>query len=219
MVNVTPLLTLIKRAESTGAVTSQNVPNEYDVVWGGIRASHRPQAKVGKYLTAMTAAEVLGWQRDVVNWGSASSAAGAYQFIRATLEGLVAPDKRHLLLSPSFQDELAKVLLERRGLAKWTSFELTDEQFGDNIAKEWASFPVHRDQRGHSRDVKRGQSYYAGDGLNKAGLTPEEVLRVLKSINRTSVNPGPPVVGNNIEERLAILEEAVKSMREHLRSI
>lgn len=219
MVNINPLLTLIKKAESTGAISGQSVTSEYDVVWGGIRASHRPQAKVGKYLTAMTVAEVLGWQRDVVSWGAASSAAGAYQFIRGTLESLVAPDNRNNLLDQAFQDQLAIMLLERRGLHKWLSFELTDEKFGDNIAREWASFPVHKDQKGHSRDVKRGQSYYAGDGLNRAGLTPEEVLDVLRLVDRNSVNPGPPAVGNNYEERLAILEETVKNMKDHLRSI
>lgn len=47
-------------------------------------------------------------------------------------------------------------------------------------AQEWASVGVPYDMKGNSRQVKKGQSYYAGDGLNKAHVTPEEFGAGLK---------------------------------------
>lgn len=47
---------------------------------------------------------------------------------------------------------------------------------------EWASFPVLTDARGKHRDVARGQSFYAGDGVNKALVSPERVEAVLDQV-------------------------------------
>lgn len=54
--------------------------------------------------------------------------------------------------------------------------------FAKGLAQEWASFPVLVDCRGAHRDIKRGQSFYAGDGLNKALVKPEKVEAVLQAV-------------------------------------
>ena len=70
---------------------------------------------------------------------------------------------------------MALALLERRGLSKYKAGKISAEQFGNNLAKEWASFPV-------VTGSKRGRSYYAGDGLNKAHLGVSEVMDVVKAL-------------------------------------
>ena len=63
---VQPVLDLIGKYESRG---------DYEIVYGGIPKEQRP-AK----LTAMTIAQVIQWQRNVVGRGAASSAAGSASF-------------------------------------------------------------------------------------------------------------------------------------------
>jgi len=114
-------------------------------------------------LDQMTINQVLSYQRDRVRRGSPSSAVGRYQFIRPTLRGLV----RELglsgdeLFTPELQDSLAVHLLKRRGLDKYLDGQISLENFGNSLAREWASLPVLTGR-------KRGRSYYAGDGLNNA---------------------------------------------------
>jgi hypothetical protein len=76
------------------------------------------------------------------------------------------------------------------------------------LAREWASLPVQRDQRGATRLVKRGQSYYAGDGLNKASATPEEVLR---AVNAALVPPETVII--DTAARMVSLEAEVAALR------
>ncbi len=47
---------------------------------------------------------------------------------------------------------------------------------------EWASLPVLTATKGAHRQVVRGQSYYAGDGLNKSLVKPERVEDVLRAV-------------------------------------
>jgi len=176
--NVRELLEYIQRFESSGAVNSQGVQSAYEVVYGGIDAADRPAA-----LTSMTVAEVLAWQ-DSIDARYPSEAAGAYQVMEDTLRGLVdsgqvSPDA---VFNEATQDFVANLLMERRGLSKFVAGKLSAEKFADNLAREWASFPVVRNQQGAKRYVERGQSYYAGDGLNKAHADADEFLGVVEGI-------------------------------------
>ncbi|SFX47556.1 hypothetical protein SAMN04244548_01176 [Paracoccus pantotrophus] len=164
---VQPVLDLIGRYESRG---------DYDIVYGGIPKAQRP-AK----LTAMTIAQVIDWQRRVVNAGAASSAAGKYQIIRKTLEASVAATgmSQSRKFDKAAQDELAMHLLRGRGMQRFLDGLMDADDMALGLAKEWASLPVPRDMKGQSRQVKAGQSYYAGDGLNKAHATVAEVEQAL----------------------------------------
>jgi len=159
-VNVQGLLNLIGKHEA---------PAGYNQVYGGTRLQP-PQP-----ITSMTVGEVLNWQSRSVAAGSASSAAGRYQFIRPTLSDLVSKGhvRRDDYFDQATQDRLGRVLMERRGLSSYQQGRISAERFANNLAREWASLPV-------VTGAKRGRSYYAGDGLNKALTTPEAVLAQIK---------------------------------------
>jgi hypothetical protein len=58
------------------------------------------------------------------------------------------------------------------------TFAMSTDAFMIGLAKEWANFPVPFDMQGAHQWVYRGQSYYAGDSVNKALATPDEVWTV-----------------------------------------
>lgn len=162
------------------------------------------QGRLPKPLTSYTLDELAeaqkAWSK---NFGS--SAAGKYQIIRKTLVGLVArlglPGST--LFTPEVQDTLGYELLKGRGYERFLSGTLPLKAFGNELAKEWASFPVLTDMQGQHRALVRGQSHYAGDGVNKALVKPGDVEAVLSEIlNRASVQkpapePASPVQPSN----------------------
>lgn len=182
-------------------------PACYNVIFGN------RQTGLSKPLTKMTLGEVVDAQKEwsskawAKKFGStkASSAAGAAQFMRATLQELAA--KLNLsgsqVFNGDFQDRLAFHLLKRRGYQEYMAGKITAIEFGRRLAQEWASFPVLADCQGAHRPIKRGQSFYAGDGLNKSLITPEQVEAVLMKVRKApdapqkpaeSVQPSEPVV-------------------------
>jgi muramidase (phage lysozyme) len=163
-------------------------PRGYDTVYGN------NQAKLAKAVTSMTIDEVIAagpsWTK---RFGS--SACGRYQFMRATLQGL----KKELgltgreRLDEGMQDRLAFQLLKRR---KWEQFEagkIGVTEFAKQLAMEWASFPVLKACQGAHRKIARGQSYYAGDGMNKALVRPEQIEALLgvRFPKASTVSPVP----------------------------
>ena len=177
--------------------TGKSGPESYGVIYG-----HK-QGKLSKPLTEMTVDEV---QRAQVGWSKnhGSSAAGRYQFMRATLKGLIAelgiPGSSKF--TADLQDKLGYELLKRRGYIAFASGTLAPRKFGNNLAMEWASLPVLQDIKGAHRPVTRGETYYAGDGVNKVLTKPEKVESVLTAalnprptgpvILPTTPNPPPP---------------------------
>ena len=156
-----PLLNLIAKFESGG---------NYNAYYGNSRNQDID-------FTNMSVAQVRQWQQDYVAQGSASSAVGRYQIISTTLDGLV----QELNIEPSqkfdqaTQDSMAVALLERRGSVDYVNEEVTKEQFAANLAKEWAALPKIIGENPE-------QSYYAGDGLNKSHVAPQEVLKAIEPI-------------------------------------
>lgn len=177
------LLAFIYRTE-----TSRDAPECYEVIYG-----HK-QGKLAKPLTRMTLDEVVAAQR---NWSKnhGSSAAGAPQLMRATLTGLMQELglRGSQVLDGNLQDRLGYHLLKRRGYEDFMLGKISTAEFGKRLAMEWASFPVLVDTQGAKRQVKRGQSYYAGDGLNKALVLPTVVEKVLAEAKKASPKPAEPV--------------------------
>lgn len=151
------------------------------------------QGTLPKPVTDFTLDELLAAQlKWGKNWGS--SAAGKYQIIRATLKGLVAelglPGSTKF--TPAIQDAMGFALLKRRGWDKFASGQLSLKGYGNELAKEWASFPVLSDMQGAHRRLSRGDSYYSGDSLNKSLVKPGDVEAVLSDVlNRLSVSNSP----------------------------
>lgn len=145
----------------------------YNAVWGN--------ANNKEGLSKFSVAEILARQAATVRRGG-QSATGRYQFIRRTLAGLVEemgidPSTK---FTPELQDTMALHLLKRRGLDKYRNGQITVEQFGNNLALEWASLPnltTYKSKDGKTR--REGASAYAGDGLNKSHVTTDAVRGVL----------------------------------------
>jgi hypothetical protein len=157
-----PLLDLIGLAEGAG----------YGTVFGGSRI--RPN----KPITTMSISELLEWQDRSVAAGSISSAAGRYQVIRGTLRTVIGSGtvSRDNIYDPTTQDKIAIYLLKVRGLNRFISGSLSKESFANNLAKEWASFPV-------ATGPKAGRSFYDGDSAgNKSRVSVHQVFAALDAI-------------------------------------
>lgn len=160
----------------------------YDVIYG-----HK-QGKLAKPLTKMTYGEIIDAQKA---WSKnhGSSAAGAYQFMRATLIDLAKANPSISgsdLFAPDLQDQLGYQLLLRRGYNEFMTGKINRAEFGKRLAMEWASFPVLAATKGAHRQVPRGSSYYTGDKLNKALVTPERIERLLDQVKAASTaSPAP----------------------------
>jgi muramidase (phage lysozyme) len=169
---LTPLLDFIGRAEGAG----------YDTIVGFISRSDYPSRPI----TSMTVDEILAWQ-DSIDQKYNSEAVGRYQVIEDTLRGLKVSGivSGNELFSPATQDKIAIALLKGRGLNRFLSDSITAEQFGDNLAKEWASLPV-------ITGPNAGRGYYAGQG---GKISTKEVLSVLQKVkdykNERSSTTGP----------------------------
>lgn len=175
-----PLLELIGGIEA---------PDGYNQMYGERKASLN--------LGAMTLDEVKALQRKRVKSGIKSSAVGRYQFLHDTLMDLRKINKLSgsEKFTPELQDKLALSLLNRRGYSKYLKGQISQKQFANRLAKEWASLPV-------VSGSKRGRSYYAGDGLNKALIQPDAILTALGGISKpTAIPKNRPPIYANISDR------------------
>ena len=146
------LLEFIYRTE-----TGRTPPTCYETLYG------HNQGRLARPVTEMTLDEVQASQR---NWSRrfGSSATGAYQFMRATLKGLMEELglDREQRLDPDLQDRLAYHLLIRRGYHQFMTGEIGMNEFARRLAMEWASFPVLEATRGARRRCSTRASASAG---------------------------------------------------------
>ncbi|MEO1797708.1 MAG: hypothetical protein AAFR53_11945 [Pseudomonadota bacterium] len=175
-----------------------------DAYWGKIRTEHKPP----KRLTEMSVQEVLAWQ-DSIDPLYMSEASGEYQFMEDTLRGLWREAGVQLddLFDERTQRALALALLKRRGLEDYLAGQLSAEQFAQNLSKEWASLPaITRDRAGRPA---QGQSYYAGDGLNKAHVTIAATMEAVNAVRATTpiVTMPAPAVPELPRELVDLMEE------------
>jgi len=177
------LLDFIRQIE-----TGRSDSSAYDVIYG------HNERNLLKRLTLMTIDEIIG-AGPVWTARYKSSAAGAYQFMNATLKDL----RRELglggaqVFDPNLQDRLGYHLLKRRGYDEFMAGQINAVEFGKRLAQEWASLPVLAATKGGSRQVVRGQSYYAGDGLNKSLVKPEAVEAILREAKAAAVIAPQPI--------------------------
>ena len=170
-------------------------------------------------ITSMSVDALIATQ---ASWGKkwGSSAAGRYQFMPSTLTSLkpVLKLTGTELFTPDLQDRLAYALLQRRGFNGFVTKVFSLHTFAKQLAEEWASMPVLEDTAGAHRAIKRGQSYYAGDALNKALVSPEAFEAVLTQALDVShpvaaaVPSNPSSAAPSIAERVqtAALQEVAK---------
>lgn len=165
-------------------------PRGYDTIYGN------NQGKLEKPLTQMTLDEIIAAQ---AGWSKrfGSSAAGRYQFMRATLRGLMAELSLpgSAVLDADLQDRLGHFLLLRRGYDAFMAGKISANVFARQLAQEWASLPVLVSVQGAHRLITRGESYYSGDGKNKELTKPEDVEAILAKVKATgaTVYAPPPL--------------------------
>lgn len=149
-----PLLDLIGKGESSGS---------YDSLFG---------VKDAK-ISSMSLDEVLGKQKELIKGGAESTAAGKYQFINKTLQGL--KDEMGLKgtekMTPELQDQLGQKLLERRGYNDFKSGKISKYDFVNNLSQEWAALPN-----------MTGKGHYDGIGSNKSNVNLVDLLSTLDNL-------------------------------------
>lgn len=181
--SITPLLDLINSVES--AVYG------YDSIVGLVKTWQYPSKKI----TEMTIGEILDWQ-DSIDSSVNSEAVGRYQIMEDTLRGYDngTPAKRKPeppfykslasraglsssdLYSPENQDKLAGALIQLRGLEAYLADKITETQFANNLAHEWAGLPL-------VSGPNKGLSRYRKVGTNKAAKGKvQEVRRVIREV-------------------------------------
>ncbi len=205
-------------------------PACYEIIFGN------RQNRLPKPITQMTLGDLIDAQKNwsskqwvKKNWGisgAASSASGAAQFMRDTLIGLAK--ELHLsgsqLFDANLQDRLGYHLLKRRGYEDFMAGKISRTEFGKRLSQEWASFPVLAPCQNGERKLVRGQSYYAGDGVNHALIRPEKIEALLTLVKQSpdkapvpspvppagaQPTPEPPPAPPAKKHWLAVLIEAI----------
>lgn len=180
------LLTALIRKTETGK-TDPAV--QYETIIG------HNQRHLDKPVTQMTVDEIIAasdsWRK---RFKTTSGAAGAYQIIKPTLVqlkkdlGLTGREK----FTPVLQDRMGEKLCQKRGADQFLAGKLSLTAFGNNLAREWASFPVLTATKRGEQAIKRGQSYYDKFAGNSALTTPAVVEATLKAMLAEPL-PGPVI--------------------------
>jgi len=137
------------------------------IYWGSPIQPPRP-------ITQMSVREVRRFQDQMVSAGSASSAVGACQIIRGTMDGAISA----WVLDPgenfdvAAQNRFTIWKMEQRGLNRFMSGSMSQAAFMESLAMEWASLP---------KDMGWA-SYYAWDWLNHALVSPQTMVNHLREI-------------------------------------
>lgn len=166
----------------------KEAPKGYGQIYSGAKGAPKDPD-----VSKMTLNRVLELQHRMIKNGSASSAAGGYQFIRKTLVATISQMRLTgaEIWTPALQDQMAIHLMKGRGLEMYTSGRMSRDDFANNLAKEWASLPVVTRIMGQKRMVNPGETFYAGDGLNKAHHKPETIIALVNALI-VPVVPKPP---------------------------
>ena len=131
-------------------------------------------------LTAMPLRDVLELQDELVDSGQPSGAVGRYQIIKKTMKSIINRNPKTFPLDRPFdeqtQEEMADILLDRRGFAKFEQGQITQEEMALELSKEWASLP----------NPETGKSYYDGDGINASHHKVDDVYKVLNIVEASS---------------------------------
>jgi muramidase (phage lysozyme) len=138
-------------------IAAKESGGDYNVMVGGQKMD----------LTNMSIADVMNMQSNRKAAGM-NTAAGKYQIINSTLQGLVAEGgiDTNAKFDQQMQDRLADMLIQKRGYGDYKSGKITKEDFATNLSKEWAALP----------SGPANQSYYAGVGNNKAHYSWDQVM-------------------------------------------
>lgn len=183
-------------------IRSDEAPKGYGQIYGGAKG-----VSLSTDVSKMTLNQVIALQDQMLRNKSASTAVGGYQFIQRTLIGTMSGMKLtgKEVWTPELQDKMAIHLMKGRGLDSYLAGTMSAENFANNLAKEWASLPVVTSILGFKKFVlKPGQSYYAGDGLNKSRHDPKQFLALVKILQE------PFVADDDFDKPVVVVPEPIK---------
>lgn len=168
-------------AELLGHVESNNDYTAYNQIF--TQPYYRTTAKYKTNLTTMTIKQVMDFQKE----RCVMFATGRFQIIPGTLMDAVKSLKLDVnsLYDEAIQDRIFEeyiVKVKRPAIIAYLEGDGSVEDAIYDWAKEFASAGVRK-----GRSISKGRvagadgiSYYAGDGLNKAHVMPDDMVRVLK---------------------------------------
>lgn len=171
------LMKLVLSKEGEAKPRTPGAESKFDSVWTAIKKKDLPPRPVSK----MTVADVMAYQKQLLSKGYRSTAVGALQVVSGTLREWyrrAGINETTLFDAPAQVALFITLLFDKRNGRKFLDGGSVDA-FLIELAQEWASFPVPMNMPGHHRHVAAGESYYAGDGLNKAAPIPLNQLREL----------------------------------------
>ncbi|WP_299083402.1 hypothetical protein [uncultured Ruegeria sp.] len=184
-------------------IGSLEAPEGYDQVFS--RVSVQPPRPI----TAMTVDEVLEWQ-SLASRTSVSSAAGRYQVIRATLQGLVDQGvvARNEPFDSALQDRIGTHLLRQTGYRNGVASPVV----ANRVAGIWAALPL-------VSGPGQGYSAYEGYAGNHSLVTAEtylDVLQCTKSVDEAQKEAATIRSGTRIGFEFDSIIEAVLETSETL---
>ena len=179
-------------------LVAKHEAGNYDTIYGG---EQHP-------LTQFLIGEIMQFQDNYMK-GWDSTAVGKYQMLRAVVEEGCRRsgfDPTQVRFTAEVQDimMLDKIKAQRK-YNEWKAGELStnpdpeqkeienSQKFMEYLAAEWASCPVPYDMPTGSsivssshpkRNLTKGQSFYAGDGLNKSHHDADQFLSAIIDIHR-----------------------------------
>lgn len=179
-------------ADLVGRAESKNDYSAFNDTYTDQSGRRRVKAHYNTNLTSMTLGEVMARQK-----AGEIFAAGRYQVIPNTLQEAV----QNLGLDPSqkfdqaLQDRIFKEYLITQKRPEIGALLAGKGSVGAAMlaaSQEWAGLGVAPGTRlRNGRIARGGESYYAGDGLNAAGTTPEQVRAALLASRDAARNPAP----------------------------
>lgn len=144
---------------------------------GGNYDAYHTNSRSTTDLSKLTLAEIQKYQKELGD-NTGSSTVGRYQFSEATTKWLM--DTLKLKPTDKFtrelQDKMAVALMKRRGYDDYVAGKIDEDQFLNNLAKEWAGLPV-------ASGEGAGKSYWegkTGEVKNKAGVSVAQARSVLQ---------------------------------------
>ncbi len=142
--------------------------------WDNYNAIYANGSQSKEKFTEMTLTQILEYQKEYKKWRW-SAAIGRYQFMDYTLKDMIKKYSidQNTIFSAEFQDKLAFLKLNERGLSSFKSWRMPQDDFQLNLAREWAS--IAKDDS--------WLSYYHGDSMNnKASRVGTQVTQVLEKL-------------------------------------
>ena len=172
-----PLLDLIASKESGGSYTK---------LYGG---AEKPE------IITMTLAQVNKFQVQHSK-RTGSAAVGRYQFMNVLGQGAAVGLKPSDTFSPENQDKMAIGLIEKKRGVTLNMIKSNPDEAMIRLGMEWAALPMPKRMRGHAGMVNAGQSYYAGDGRNKAHISVNQMKGTFAKMSEGGVVPYVKQIAN-----------------------